>query len=353
MRFHVVGLPHTNTTSAFASCAYTEKVRKFCRMMTERGHDVFLYAGAANEAPCTEHIPCISSRERIRAVRACTHYTQASFDHTLPYWQSFTKKVILKMKRRIQPRDFICLIAGLANKEIADAFPAHRSVEFGVGYGGYFTPFKVFESYAWMHTCYGARSNNNPHAIDGTWFDAVIPGYLEPEQFHEVSWPKGDYFLYVGRLTARKGVSIAADACKRAGKKLIVAGIGDPPADCEFVGEVNPTQRLALMAGAQALLVPTVYIEPFGNVAVEAMACGTPVITTDWGAFTETNHHRVTGFRCRTMSDFITALDRVAYLDRQTIRDHAMNNYALGPVGNKYEEYFERLTTLWGEGFYA
>ena len=54
MRFHVVSLPHTNTTESFAVCAYTEKVRKFCIMMKALGHTVYLYAGEQNEAPCDE-----------------------------------------------------------------------------------------------------------------------------------------------------------------------------------------------------------------------------------------------------------------------------------------------------------
>ena len=48
MRFHVVSLPHTNTTKDFANCAYTEKVRRFCNMMKGLGHTVYLYAGTEN-----------------------------------------------------------------------------------------------------------------------------------------------------------------------------------------------------------------------------------------------------------------------------------------------------------------
>ena len=51
IRFHLVSLPHTNTTEAFSSCAFTEKVRKFAAMMKGLGHEVILYAGEFNEAP--------------------------------------------------------------------------------------------------------------------------------------------------------------------------------------------------------------------------------------------------------------------------------------------------------------
>ena len=60
MRFHVVGLPHTQTTKEYVNCAFTEKVRRFCLMMKDLGHEVYLYAGEENEAPCDELITCIS-----------------------------------------------------------------------------------------------------------------------------------------------------------------------------------------------------------------------------------------------------------------------------------------------------
>ena len=65
MRFHVVSLPHTNTTKDFVWCAYTEKVRRFCNMMKSLGHTVYLYAGTKNEAEVDELITCISEEDRL------------------------------------------------------------------------------------------------------------------------------------------------------------------------------------------------------------------------------------------------------------------------------------------------
>jgi glycosyltransferase involved in cell wall biosynthesis len=107
------------------------------------------------------------------------------------------------------------------------------------------------------------------------------------------------------------------------------------------------------MANATAVFVPTIYVEPFGNVAVEAMACGTPVITSDWGAFTETVIQGKTGFRCRTFAQFLDAMEDVKQLDPHVIRAHALSNYSLEAVALKYDEYFRRLMTLWGEGWYS
>jgi len=350
MRMHVCALPHTNTVTEYISCAYTAKVINFCRMMKDRGHTVFLYGGESNEAPCDEHIVCVSEADRAAHVGS-KHFTSADFNYKLPFWVNANTKATEEIKKRAEPKDFICLIGGYAQKQIADSLPNMISVEFGVGYGGSFSQYRVFESYAWMHTCYGSARGNDPHGIDGKWWDTVIPGYLDPAQF-PFSAEKDDYYLFIGRLIDRKGYQIAVDVCNDLGKKLVVAGQGVPPKGCEYVGVIGPEERGRLMSRAKAVFVPTIYIEPFGNVNVEAQACGTPVITTDWGAFTETVIDGVTGFRCRTFGEFKRAAIEVENLDKYEIRNRAVREYSLDIIGKKYEDYFVRLQHLWDKGWY-
>jgi glycosyl transferase family 1 len=349
MRFHVISLPHTQTTEDFCICAYTEKVRKFCKMMQALGHTVYLYAGEHNEAPCYEHISCITEDQRKEAV-GDSPYVNFPFDVTNPTWSGFNSNVITALSTRLEKEDFICLIAGLCHKPIADAYPKHMSVEFGIGYSGVFAPYKVFESYAWMHTMYGQLYGASQ--ADGQWYDTVINGYLEIERF-PFKEHKEDYFLFVGRLIDRKGYKIASDVCKRMGARLILAGQGSTPDYGEAIGPVGIQRRNELMAGAKALFVPTLFLEPFGNVAVEAMACGTPVICSDWGAMTETVLQGKTGFRCRTEKEFCDATQKVDALDKKLIRKHAEDNYSLDVIGLKYQKYFERLLTLWDKGWYT
>lgn len=350
MRFHVTALPHTNATTDYLACAYTAKVINFCRMMKDRGHTVFLYGGEENEAPCDEHVVCVSEADRAAHV-GYSHFTSASFDNSLPFWTNANAKMASEIAKRARPQDFICVIGGYAQKPIADALPHMMTVEFGVGYGGTFTKYRVFESYAWMHICYGAATMGKPHDADGNWWDTVIPGYLDPAMF-PFSAEKDDYYLFIGRLVDRKGYRIAADVCADIGARLIVAGQGTPPEGTEYVGVVGPEERGRLMSRAKAVFVPTQYIEPFGNVNVEAQACGTPVITTDWGAFTETVEDGVTGFRCRTFGEFKRAALEAPSLDPHVIRERAVKKYSLDVIGKKYEDYFARLMHLWVDGWY-
>ena len=348
MRFHIVSLPHTQVTKDFTSCAFTEKVRRFVMMMKSQGHTVFLYAGEESEGVEDELVTCISEQQRAEAV-GNAHYTVASFDTNLPHWQIFNKNVIDGIASRIEKEDFICLIGGSAQKPIADAFPQHISVEFGIGYGGTFAQYRVFESYAWMHSIYAGHKN--PTTVDGNFFDAVIPGYLEPEMF-PLGDGAGDYYLFIGRIIDRKGYRVAQEVCERLGKRLILAGPGQGSGYGEFVGNVGPAERAALMGGAIATFAPTLYVEPFGNVAIESQVCGTPTITTDWGAFTETNPHGITGFRCRTLAEFMQAAEDVKSLDRVAIRNRAIGLYSLDAIAPQYDKYFEQLQTLWQDGWY-
>ncbi len=314
------------------------------------GHTVYLYSGDQNEAPCDEHIQCFNEGDRL-AVVGDGHYTQASFDYRLPHWIAFNARVGSEIQKRKQPQDFICVMGGLANKQIADMHPEMMTVEFGIGYGGVFAKYKVFESYAWMHTVYGALAGS-PNAADGAFFDEVIPAYIEPELFPYVAEPD-DYLLFMGRLTERKGYQIAVEAAKYLGKKLLIAGQGTPPDYGTYVGVVGPKERAELFGHAVASFAPTIYVEPFGTVVIESQMCGTPTLTTDWGAFTETVQNGLNGWRCRTLGEFVRCAESAHMLDRYAIHRHALGEYSLYSVQLRYDRYFKRLLTLWNEGWYT
>ena len=350
MRFHLVALPHTQVTKDYFTCAYTEKVYGFANMMTSLGHEVFLYgSGPGTDANVTDYIQCLPEQDRLEAV-GDKHYTSASFDNTLPHWQIFNRNAIQTIARHIQQKDFICLIGGTAQKPIADAFPEHMSVEWGIGYSGTFAKYKVFESNTWRAAV--SAQFRNASQIDINFYDQVINGYYNVENF-PLQTEKQDYYLYMGRMTQRKGVDIASQACEAAGVKLILAGSGDyiPPYGT-YIGEVKAEDRAALFGGAIATFTPTIYQEPFANVHIQSLACGTPVISTDHGIYTETIRNGFNGFRCNTLAQFVEATELVKRLDPRKIALDAYSKYSTDIIRYHYDAYFKRLLKLWDKGWY-
>ncbi len=342
---HIVSLPHTSTTWEFSWCAYSMKALKLARMMDKLGYVVNLYASTESDFPNT--IPCVLAPPTAKVTEP---------EWSPKYFEAMNNRAIYEMQKTIQPRDLILLTTGFPQKIISDAFPNNMAVEYGVGYEGTFSPFKVFESYAWMHTSYGYRGHGpglNSMNLQGNFYDCVIPNYFEVDQFPEGDG-SGDYLFYIGRLIDLKGVNIAVETAKRTGLRLVVAGQGTPPEGCQYKGVVGPEERSALMGNARAVLVPSLYLEPFGGVCVESQICGTPVITTDWGAFPETVEQGRTGFRCRTPAEFDAAVTDVLTLDRKYIRDRAISKYSTDAIAPLYDTYFQRLMDLYeGQGFNA
>jgi glycosyltransferase involved in cell wall biosynthesis len=377
-RFHVVSLPHTQVTKEYITCAYTQKVLNFCKMMKSRGHEVMLYASEDCDVAVDEHITCITKDEQAKHFGNNDYkkeFYKISWDENLPYWKVMNENAAEEIKKRIKPGDFVCLIGGVCQKPIADKLPGATIVEFGIGYQGFFSDFKVFESYAWMHYTYGLQVGYSPppppgqnkRFENGQAFDVVIPNYFDKDDFPKL-YEKEDYYLYIGRFIPRKGAHIAVELTGKTGKKLIMAGQGVTEikdgriigTDMEVYGEhikhigtVSAAERSELMGKAKAVLVPTQYIEPFAGVHIEAMLCGTPVITTDWGVFPETVVNGFNGYRCRTMGEMMKAVEDVNTLDSAKIRDYAMRNYTLDRVSELYQAYFEQLATLDGEGWYS
>lgn len=207
MKLHLVSLPYSKTTSDFVTCAFTNKVVSFARMMMDQGHEVYLYAADENDAPCTELIPILTDEERIGWFGEWDLAALPgafSFDGSYIGWQTFNARVDQQIKARAESGDIICLSMGTAQRAIADQNSGLISVEYGVGYEGVFARARAFESYAWAHHL----SAKEPSS-DARWFDAVIPGGFDPDHFHVGD--KDDYLLFVGRLISRKGPHIAGE----------------------------------------------------------------------------------------------------------------------------------------------
>lgn len=346
MRFHVLGIPQIDTNKNFALCGFLNKIVNFCRMMKELGHTVFLYTGEHNTAPCDEAVCVITDDERKKWL-GNTHYVFAGFGKDFAMWGETNKRMIVEIGKRKQPHDFICHVGGSTQHQVTQAHLDCLGVEFGVGYEGIIEKYVVFESQSWRQYCYGK------YGLNDRFFDTTIHGYFDVAEF-PMGDGKGDYLLYVGRLTPRKGMCIIEGIAKATKLKVKLIGLGNErPQNCEYIGPVSIEERAKLMGSACAVLIPTMYNEPFGSVVAEANLCGTPVITTDYGSFPELVQNGINGYRCNILRDFVKATNDVKTLNRDLIRTNAIAKFSLGVAKPQYQAYFERLSTLWEKGWYA
>jgi len=211
-------------------------------------------------------------------------------------------------------------------------------VEAMVGYDHCWAPYRVFPSYAHQHAIY---ARGEEHVVRYMWFDTVIPHFVDADAYR-VSPERDQYVLYLGRNAPNKGVGLAEDLCLRAGLEFRRVHDG-----------VWGEEKTELISRAVAVIMPTVYVEPFGYVAVEAQMCGVPAVTTDWGAFVETVEHGRTGFRCRTAAEFLEALRRAPELDPHRIRDRAVRLYSIEAVTPAYLAYFRFVLRVHADGYFA
>jgi glycosyltransferase involved in cell wall biosynthesis len=187
--------------------------------------------------------------------------------------------------------------------------------------------------------------------------DRVIHHGLDPAAY-PVGDGDGDYLLFLGRMTADKGVRQAVLAARLAGQRLLVAAKAREDSeqayfreqiepllddDVEFIGEVGGKDKLALLGSASALLNPIQWPEPFGMVMIEAMACGTPVITCPNGAAPEIVEDGVTGYLCNGTNELVRAIGDADALSRQACREAVIERFSTARMVNDHLALYHEL----------
>ena len=159
-------------------------------------------------------------------------------------------------------------------------------------------------------------------------------------------------------MSPEKRPHAAIEAAVRAGVRVVLAAKVDhadrayfeemvrPRLDhplVEFVGEVDEEAKGHLLRHATALLFPILWPEPFGLAMVEAMACGTPVITRRCGSTAEVVTDGLDGFVCDDDAAVVEAIGRVADLDRAATRRSAERRFSVQRMTADYERLYVRL----------
>jgi glycosyltransferase involved in cell wall biosynthesis len=188
------------------------------------------------------------------------------------------------------------------------------------------------------------------------WQGTVYHGL--PKNLYVCREEPGDYLAFLGRICPEKRLDRAIKIAKRAGMKIKVAAKVDaadreyytnvikPLLDdtcIEFVGEINEQQKQEFLGNAYALLFPIDWPEPFGLVAIEAMACGTPVIAYRNGSVPELIEDGVTGYIVENIEQAAQAVRKVPNIDRRGCRAKFEQRFSTRRMARDYVAIYEHL----------
>ncbi|MDA0140934.1 glycosyltransferase [Solirubrobacter deserti] len=187
----------------------------------------------------------------------------------------------------------------------------------------------------------------------GVRVDAVVPNPVEV-----VSAAKDDFLLWVGRIAPGTGADRAIRVARAAGRPLVLAGAVEREAEAYFseaiaphvegpqvthVSDLGGARKRELLRRARAILMPTMWVEPFGMTMVEAMAAGTPVIAAPRGSALEVIDDGRTGVFVNDEAELAAALDRVDAIDLDRCRARAEERFGPKAVAQRYAAVYRAI----------
>lgn len=197
-----------------------------------------------------------------------------------------------------------------------------------------------FTARAWAHV---VRCTTIPNGVD---VERWLPG------------PGGGAAIWSGRLVPEKGPHLAIDAARIAGLPLDLAGpCLDPQyfaaeiaprlgGRIRYLGHLHHEQLRVVVGRARVAVVTPTWDEPYGLVAAEAMACGTPVAAFSRGALPEFVDETVGGLATADdATDLARAMTHAAGLDRDHVRRTAVSRCSISAMVDRYEDLYHRLST--------
>lgn len=211
-----------------------------------------------------------------------------------------------------------------------------------------------------LHGVSAAQTRTAPPAAP---LAAPIPNGV-PLQALQARHAKRDFALVLGRVCPEKGIHLALDAARVAGLPLLVGGIVYPyeshttyfekeiaprlDRSRRFLGPLGFAAKRRLLTAARCLVVPSLCAETSSLVAMEALACGTPVVAFPNGALPEIIEHGRTGFLVRDIAEMATAMRDARHLSSGLCRAEARRRFSLDAMTARYLNLYR--TVLAGSG---
>jgi glycosyltransferase involved in cell wall biosynthesis len=191
----------------------------------------------------------------------------------------------------------------------------------------------------------------------------VVQNGIAVEQF-PLTTRKQNYLLWMGRICEEKAPHLAIAAAKQAGLPILLAGqvypfrshqsyfdreirphLANDPEAVQFVETPSFRQKLKLLSEARALLLTSTAEETSSLVAMEAMACGTPVIAFRRGAFSEIVSEAETGFLTDTVNEMSKAIVRSGEISSAACRARVERHFTAARMASEYEWLYREVLT--------
>ena len=320
--------------------------------LVRRGHDVTLFASgdSRTSARLVASVPYALWSDEGRRRWPTAAEAQAEED-----------RHVEASMARAREFDIVHNHAGIEGMAAAAASPMPVLTTHHLVYEPWQEPY--FERYPWAH-----------HALSASAARTFPTRGQLPPIHHGIdvaSYPfsarSEGYLFFLGRIVPEKGVEYAVEIARRAGRELVIAGVVQEREaeygermlamtdgrQIRYVGEAGPEQKRRLLGGADALLFPIVWDEPFGLVVIEAFACGTPVLAFAAGSAPELIEPGQTGYLAEPGADPLApgggvdrlarAVELVGSLSRQRCREEAEQRFTVELMVDGYERAYEAV----------
>ena len=373
IRLHLPAIPYTITRDEYSHDAFTGKVKRFAPMLMSRGFEVIHYGVETSESGASQNIDLMTKEEwtalridsimflnptltREKAIQKNDDPTiiiSELSNWTTPLAKEFNRRLREKLLTTYRSRktDIICLPLGRMHDDAIKGVDC-TAIEVGIGYGGSYTDFRIFESYSWMSRTLGTEKKD-PHNY---WF--VVPHAFSLDEFTPSLTPFPKRVGFMGRITSLKGCGIIKEIARRfPSLEFVLCGQGDPAPFLDvpnvvYKAPIHGSERSEFLGSCVAFLHLAKYLEPFGCGPVEAQLCGTPVICSDWGGMAETVEQFKTGLRGHTVADYCQGVQMAldGKFDRSYIRKSAAERFDMYKLAHSYEYIFKSVLDIYTPG---